>query len=141
MPVRRTRLGKGKSKEITRDVPEDVLTDLGTALEVFGTALQLAGKRLQEKQFPLAATPQMPILASSDAVISGLPPEGFVRIWEIVGRKAHRGVAAIPGMIPVSRSTWYSGVRSGRFPKPIKHGAIVMWRVEEIRALIAQLGH
>jgi prophage regulatory protein len=117
-------------------MPEDVLTDLGMALEAFGTALQLAGKRLQANQFPLAATPQMPAPALSTPVASGLPAEGYVRIWDIIGRKTP---AASPGMIPVSRATWYSGVRSGRFPKPIKHGGVAMWRVEEIRDLIAQL--
>lgn len=139
MPVRRTRLGKGKSNEITRDVPEDVLTNLGMALEAFGTALQLAGKRLQANESPLVATPQMPAAALSTAVFSGLPAEGFVRIWDIIGRKAQNGVTATPGMIPVSRATWYSGIRSGRFPKPTKHGGVAMWRVKEIRDLIARL--
>ncbi len=124
MPMRRTRLDQGNSKEINSDIFEDVLADLGMALEAFGAALQLAGKRLQANEFPLVATPQMPAAAPSTAVISGLPAEGFVRIWDIIGRKAQNGVAATPGMIPVSRATWYSGVRSGRFPKPIKHGGV-----------------
>ena len=41
------------------------------------------------------------------------------------------------GPIPVSKSTWWAGVRSGRFPKPVKLGRrITVWRVEDIRALI-----
>ena len=52
---------------------------------------------------------------------------------------AEKRCKGILGMIPVSRATWYAGVKSGRFPKPIKHGGIAMWRVEEIQALIAQL--
>jgi prophage regulatory protein len=41
------------------------------------------------------------------------------------------------GPIPVSRSTWWAGVRSGRFPKPIKLGPrITAWRDSDIQRLI-----
>lgn len=41
-----------------------------------------------------------------------------------------------PPIIPVSRATWYQGIKDGRFPKPIKLGErIPVWRVEDIRAL------
>jgi len=47
----------------------------------------------------------------------------------------------IPAMIPVGRSTWWAGVRSGRFPKPVKLGPrTTAWRVEDIRAWIEQTG-
>ena len=40
-------------------------------------------------------------------------------------------------LIPVSRSAWYEGVRSGRFPKGVRISArTVAWRESEIRALI-----
>jgi prophage regulatory protein len=53
---------------------------------------------------------------------------GFLRLSSIVG----------PGKpIPVSKSTWWEGVKSGRFPKPIKLGPrITAWRIEDIRQLI-----
>jgi len=53
---------------------------------------------------------------------------GFLRLSSIVG----------PGKpIPVSKSTWWEGVKSGRFPKPVKLGPrITAWRVEDIRQLI-----
>ena len=39
--------------------------------------------------------------------------------------------------IPVGKSTWWDGVKSGRYPKPVKLGPrITAWRVEDIRALI-----
>ena len=59
---------------------------------------------------------------------STLPLTGFLRLSSIVG----------PGKpIPVSKSTWWEGVKSGRFPKPIKLGPrITAWRVEDIRQLI-----
>nr|WP_244470515.1 AlpA family phage regulatory protein [Microvirga vignae] len=42
------------------------------------------------------------------------------------------------GPIPVSKSTWWAG-KDGRYPKPVKLGPrITAWRVEDIRALIAE---
>lgn len=115
----------------------DVLIDLGEALVAFGTALQLAGTRLQANQLQPGISTQTAAPVTSAPVTSGLPAEGYVRIWDIIGRRAANGRAAITGMIPVSSATWYAGVKSGRFPKPIKHGGIAMWRVEDIRALVA----
>ena len=40
------------------------------------------------------------------------------------------------GLIPVSASTWWAGVRIGRFPKPIKLGPnITAWRWNDIKEL------
>lgn len=137
--MRSARLSPSSSSEADNS-PGVVLIDIGTALVAFGTALQLAGTRLQANQLQRAVSPQAPTPTPSAPVTSGLPAEGYVRIWDIIGRKAAKGRGAIPGMIPVSRATWYSGVKSGRFPGPIKHSGIAMWRVEDIRALVAQLG-
>lgn len=53
---------------------------------------------------------------------------GFVRLSGILGPR---------GPIPVSKSTWWAGVKSGRYPKPVKLGPrITAWRVKDIRALI-----
>jgi predicted DNA-binding transcriptional regulator AlpA len=60
-----------------------------------------------------------------------LPQTGFVRI---------RGVLAPTGPLPISRSTWWAGVRAGRYPQPIKIGPrITAWSVESIRELIERL--
>ena len=57
-----------------------------------------------------------------------LPDTGFVRLSSIL---------APSGPIPVSKSTWWAGVKSGRYPKPVKLGPrITAWRVEDIRRLI-----
>ncbi len=63
-----------------------------------------------------------------------LPEIGFVRLPQIIGNpKADPPITAI---IPVSKSTWWAGVREGRFPKPIKLGPrTTCWRIEDIRAL------
>lgn len=45
------------------------------------------------------------------------------------------------GLIPVSRSTWYAGIKAGRFPKPIHLGGRgAFWRSDEIERLIASAG-
>ena len=50
---------------------------------------------------------------------------GFMRLPEILK------------IIPVGRSTWWAGVKSGRFPKAVKIGArTTAWRVEDIQALV-----
>jgi prophage regulatory protein len=60
--------------------------------------------------------------------ITTLPETGFVRL---------KSILAPEGPIPVSKSTWWAGVKDGRFPKSQKLGArVTVWRVEDIRALI-----
>jgi len=42
--------------------------------------------------------------------------------------------------IPVGKTCWWEGVKSGRFPKPVKISArCVAWKVEDIRDLIKRL--
>ncbi len=66
-----------------------------------------------------------------------LPATGFVRLSQIVGNKK-RGIAPI---IPVSKSSWWAGVKSGRYPKPVKLGErTTCWRVDDVRALIETTG-
>lgn len=63
-----------------------------------------------------------------------LPDSGFLRQSQIIGDKK-RG---IPPIIPVCKSTWWAGVKSGIYPAPVKLSArTTAWRVEDIRALIA----
>jgi predicted DNA-binding transcriptional regulator AlpA len=70
-----------------------------------------------------------------------LPEVGFVRLQQIVGKPATNTAPAIPALIPVSRSTWWAGVRSGRYPKPVKLGErVTAWRVEQIRELVEKVG-
>ena len=46
-------------------------------------------------------------------------------------------ILAPNGPIPVSKSTWWLGVKTGRFPKPVKLGPrITGWHAEDIRTLI-----
>ncbi len=58
-----------------------------------------------------------------------LPETGFVRLPEVLK------------VFPVSKSTWWAGVKDGRFPQPVKLGPkISAWRVNDIRELIASQG-
>ncbi len=56
------------------------------------------------------------------------PQTGFVRLTSILAPR---------GPIPVARSTWWAGVKEGRYPKPVKLGRrITAWRVQDINELI-----
>jgi prophage regulatory protein len=68
-----------------------------------------------------------------------LPETGFLRLPHIIGDP--KASPPIPARIPVSKSTWWAGIKSGRYPKPVKLGPrITAWRVEDIRALIVRGG-
>jgi prophage regulatory protein len=92
-----------------------------------------------------------------------IPEVGFLRLPQIIGKRAvsneeaaanrkapagkkqkrnrapKRARAAIPALIPVGKSTWHAGVRSGRFPAPVKIGGATCWRCSDIRELIERL--
>lgn len=60
---------------------------------------------------------------------SQITSKRLMRITEII---------APNGPVPIGRSTWWEGVKSGRFPQPIKLGPrITVWREEDIEALLA----
>ena len=69
-----------------------------------------------------------------------LPETGYLRLTQIIGNP--KANPPIPAVIPVSKSTWWEGVKTGRYPKPIKSlgRRITAWRVEDIRALIERAG-
>ncbi len=54
-----------------------------------------------------------------------LPETGFVRVPTILK------------VLPIGRSSWWQGVKDGKYPKPIKLGErTTAWKVEDIKALI-----
>jgi len=60
--------------------------------------------------------------------LNSLPETGFLRL------------PAVLKFIPIGKSSWWEGVKSGKYPQPVKLGAkITAWRAEDIRALIEQL--
>lgn len=64
-----------------------------------------------------------------------LPEVGYLREKQILGDK--KASPPIPPIIPVSHSSWWAGVKSGRYPKPVKLGPrTTVWDVALIRVLI-----
>lgn len=88
-----------------------------------------------------SAEPRRPMDAAAApevSVVYSLPETGYLRLHQIIGRPARNGRPAIPALIPVSRSTWWVGVKTGRYPQPVRTLGpnITVWRVEDVLALI-----
>jgi predicted DNA-binding transcriptional regulator AlpA len=66
---------------------------------------------------------------TSSRTAATFPTTGLVRLASIL---------APAGPIPTSRSNWWAGVKSGRFPKPTYSlgPRIPTWRAEDIHKLI-----
>lgn len=61
----------------------------------------------------------------------------FLRQYQILGDKK-KGIDPI---IPVSKSTWWAGIKEGRYPAPVKIGKrAVAWKASEIEVLAEQFG-
>ena len=61
---------------------------------------------------------------------SDIPSTGFLRLPHILK------------LLPISKSAWWKGCATGRYPKPLKLGLrTTVWRVEDIKELIERLGN
>lgn len=61
--------------------------------------------------------------------------ERLLRLPQIIGNP--KADPPIPPRIPVSRSAWFAGVASGRFPQPIRFGKrISCWHESDILDLM-----
>jgi len=57
--------------------------------------------------------------------LTNLPETGLLRIKQVLK------------FIPVSRSSWWAGCKTGRYPKPSKLSPrVTVWSAQSIRALI-----
>lgn len=64
-----------------------------------------------------------------------LPEFGFLRLPQIIGNP--EADPPIPAIIPVCAATWWRGVKTGRFPQPVKLGPkTTAWNVADIRKLV-----
>jgi prophage regulatory protein len=65
-----------------------------------------------------------------------IPERGFLRLPQIIGNP--KSVPPVPPIIPVSKSTWWQGVKDGPYPQPVRSlgQRITVWRAEDILALI-----
>lgn len=67
------------------------------------------------------------------AIHNPLPESGLVRAEQIIGNPK----LGIPPILPICKSSWWNGVKAGKYPQPIKLGPrTTAWRVEDIRKLI-----
>ncbi len=67
-------------------------------------------------------------LFKSDKTINNSINNSLMRLPEVLS------------LIPISKSTWYLGTQSGKFPKPTKLGPrMCVWHAEDIYALIDQM--
>jgi hypothetical protein len=68
-----------------------------------------------------------------------LPPVAFFKIHQIIGNP--KAEPPVKPLIPIGKTSWLNGVKSGIYPAPVKLGMrSVAWRVEDITALIEKLG-
>jgi len=59
-----------------------------------------------------------------------MPQTGFMRLSDVLK------------VIPIGKTTWWDGIKTGRFPKPIKLGKrTTAWKAEDIRSLIDALAN
>ena len=63
-------------------------------------------------------------------MLTNIPSTGFLRLPQVLA------------IIPISKSVWWEGCKTGRFPKPVKLGPrTTAWRAEDIAALVASFGN
>lgn len=71
-------------------------------------------------------------------MINNLHDYGYLRLKQIIGDNKSNPI--VPALIPVSKSTWWAGVKDGRFPQPKKLSKrITVWRIQDIKELIDSL--
>lgn len=67
---------------------------------------------------------------SRDQQFQQIDPQSLLRLRQVLK------------LVPVAPSSWWLGVRSGRFPKPLKLGPrTTVWRASDILELIDSLQH
>jgi predicted DNA-binding transcriptional regulator AlpA len=58
-----------------------------------------------------------------------IPLTGFLRLKQVLA------------LVPISKSAWWDGCKTGRFPKPVKLGPrTTAWKAEDIATLVKSLG-
>ena len=58
-----------------------------------------------------------------------IPSTGFLRLPQVLE------------LFPISKSAWWKGCATGRYPRPVKIGSrTTVWRAEDIRAFIEHVG-
>jgi len=64
----------------------------------------------------------------TERLTTPLPQEGFVRLPQVLH------------VLGIGKTTFWEGIKTGRFPAPIKLGPrTAVWKVEDIRSLITRI--
>lgn len=95
-------------------------------------------------------------MSHHQTIPGGLPPEGFVRMQQLVGDPGMSEAEAArlstpdkpvapraprPGVLPVTEQHLRAMIRRGDFPAPVRISPkVVLWKVDEIRDWIARQG-
>jgi hypothetical protein len=67
-----------------------------------------------------------------------MPETGFLRLPQIIGNL--KSNPPIPPIIPICRSSWWSGIQKGLYPKGIKLSErVTVWKVDDIRELVKSI--
>ena len=67
-------------------------------------------------------------------------PQCLYRVKQIIGDL--KNDPPLAPIVPVSKSTWWRGVREGRFPKPQKLSAkVTVWKGSDLMELVEDLDH
>ena len=70
----------------------------------------------------------------AEAIAAGRVDKNGAAIFE---RRPTTPRPAKTAVIPIKKTAWYQGIKSGRYPAPVKLGPrATAWRVADIRALI-----
>ena len=110
------------ASQLTSEITQEVLKVIKPLLST--------KENLPEKNGAIASN------AGQQVLLSNLPQYGLLRLWQILGDRRR----SVPPIIPVSKSSWWAGVKSGKYPKPVKLSSrCTCWRVEDIRALLGQM--
>lgn len=66
---------------------------------------------------------------AKEKTASGVDQIGFFRLKQVLA------------LLPVGKSTWWAGVKTGRFPQPVRmpEGRITFWRKKDILELVRKV--
>ena len=60
----------------------------------------------------------------------------LIRLSEIIGKKKN-GEVIEKGLLSIGASTWWKGVKEGRFPAPVKLGErTTCWRLSDVLEIV-----
>lgn len=66
---------------------------------------------------------------------SRINPDALYRVKRICRHKDNPAP-----LLDISPATWWAGVKSGRFPQPVRNGSMTFWRGSDLLLLIESMG-